>query len=106
MYIIIRHNAMHRKNLTRLATWRGLTITLILFFSLLVSASAQTVATMHWKVGDTVREAMVYIPAAATTQPTPIVFAYHGHGGTARNMFNSRGFEKLWPEAIIICPRA
>jgi polyhydroxybutyrate depolymerase len=60
---------------------------------------------MRWKVGDTTREAMVYIPATAKTQATPVVFIFHGHGGNMMNMYRSRGFDKLWPEAIIICPQ-
>lgn len=60
---------------------------------------------MHWHVDDTVRKALVYIPPTAKTKPTPVVFIFHGHGGTMENMYRSRGFEKLWPEAIIICPQ-
>ncbi|WP_225872258.1 alpha/beta hydrolase family esterase [Pedobacter frigidisoli] len=63
------------------------------------------VKVMHWVVGDTSREAMIYIPTTAKTKATPIIFVFHGHGGTMGNMFRSRGFEKLWPEAIVICPQ-
>ena len=56
---------------------------------------------MQWTVNDTVREAMVYIPENAKTTSTPIIFVFHGHGGTMGNMARSRGFEKLWPEAIV-----
>jgi polyhydroxybutyrate depolymerase len=65
----------------------------------------QDIRVMHWRVGDTVREAMLYIPATATLQPTPVVFAFHGHGGNMQNMFRGRGFDKLWPEAIIVSPQ-
>lgn len=64
-----------------------------------------TVQRMQWKVGDTVREALVYIPAAARTKPVPVVFAFHGHGGTMQNMFTTRRFDTLWPEAIFVCPQ-
>ena len=30
------------------------------------------------------REALVYAPAAAKTTPSPVVFAFHGHGGTMK----------------------
>ena len=60
---------------------------------------------MKWKVGDTTREALVYLPENAKTQSTPVVFVFHGHGGNMQNMYNSRGFDKLWPEAIIVCPQ-
>ena len=86
----------------------SLVVGLILCSGIATSARAQStgsIATMQWKVSDTIREAIVYIPATAKTKPAPVVFAYHGHGGTARNMFNTRGFEKLWPEAIVVCPQ-
>ena len=63
------------------------------------------IKVMHWTVGNDVRDAMVYIPASAGRQPTPVVFVFHGHGGNMGNMFRSRGFEKLWPEAIIVSPQ-
>lgn len=64
-----------------------------------------TAQRMLWKVGDTVREALVYIPAAARSKATPVVFAFHGHGGTMQNMFLTRRLDTLWPEAIFICPQ-
>jgi polyhydroxybutyrate depolymerase len=56
-----------------------------------------------WKVGDDTREALVFPPTKATEAP-PIVFVFHGHGG---NMNNSArlGFQKLWPEAVVVCPQ-
>lgn len=76
---------------------------MLLFVFSTTFAKAQQV--MHWTVGDTVREALVYIPANAKTEETPVIFVFHGHGGTARNMFRNRSFEQLWPEAIVVCPQ-
>src|SRR6185312_14576906 len=64
-----------------------------------------TTSVMQWKVGDTTRRAIIYVPGTAKSQPTPVVFVFHGHGGNMQNMFRSRGFDKLWPEAIIVCPQ-
>jgi len=63
------------------------------------------VKLMKWTVGDTVREALVYIPTTAKSKVSPVIFIFHGHGGTMENMFRNRGFEKLWPEAIVVCPQ-
>jgi len=60
---------------------------------------------IHWQVDNFDREAFVYIPESAKTTATPVIFAFHGHGGTMTNMFRSYGFDKLWPEAIIVCPQ-
>jgi polyhydroxybutyrate depolymerase len=81
----------------------------LLFAFTATGVAAQTTEpvtqVMHWKVGDTVREALVYIPSTAKTQATPVVFIFHGHGGSMQNMFRGHGFERLWPEAIIISPQ-
>src|SRR5690349_8170519 len=60
---------------------------------------------MEWKIGDTIRKALVYIPNAAKTNNTPIIFTFHGHGGNMENMYKTRRFDQLWPEAIFICPQ-
>lgn len=60
---------------------------------------------MQWTVGGTVREALVYIPESAKVKPVPLVFAFHGHGGNMLNSFKRYGIDKLWPEAIFICPQ-
>ncbi len=75
---------------------------------LLATASfvlAQNPQTMEWTVNGVVRKAMVYIPANAAQKSMPVIFAFHGHGGTMGNMYNTRRFDKLWPEAIFICPQ-
>jgi len=71
--------------------------------NLLPSDEGTTV--MHWTVDGADREAMVYIPASAKTKATPVIFTFHGHGGTMENMFRTRGFDKLWPEAIVVSPQ-
>jgi polyhydroxybutyrate depolymerase len=55
-----------------------------------------------WKVDGVTREALVYVPTAATTTRTPLVFAFHGHGGTMKYAANKFRFHNLWPEAIAV----
>ena len=59
----------------------------------------------RWKVGDTDREALLYVPAFATGKPSPVIFLFHGHGGDMRKMFDHHRFDKLWPEAILVVPQ-
>jgi polyhydroxybutyrate depolymerase len=84
-------------------------LVVILIYALVTHVFAQEVAPnvkeMKWTVGDTLREALVYIPVTAKSKPSPIIFVFHGHGGTMGNMFRSRGFEKLWPDAIVVYPQ-
>src|SRR5436190_19956962 len=42
------------------------------------------------------------VPAQARTNATPVVFAFHGHGGSMRNAARSFGYHALWPEAIVV----
>ncbi|RYF22608.1 MAG: esterase [Flavobacteriales bacterium] len=82
---------------------------LLLFHSVLLSnyvfGQIGKAEVRTWEIEGNTRKAMVYMPKNATIASTPVVFAFHGHGGTMENMFRSRGFEKLWPEAIVICPQ-
>ena len=65
------------------------------------AAAADFVARMEWNVEGVTREALVYVPAAARP-PTPVVFAFHGHGGTMKNAAAHFGCHRLWPEAIAV----
>jgi polyhydroxybutyrate depolymerase len=48
------------------------------------------------------RTALIYVPATAATNPTPVVFVFHGHGGTARGVARNIAIQRLWPEAIAV----
>ena len=70
---------------------RGMTPGIRILFLLIIliasapSAPAQTVMT--WTVDGVERQALVFAPAPVLTtnaQPVPLVFAFHGHGGTAK----------------------
>src|SRR5262245_11759076 len=52
------------------------------------------------KVDGANREAIIYAPAAAGK--APVVFAFHGHGGTAAKAADMFHLQKLWPEAIVV----
>jgi polyhydroxybutyrate depolymerase len=56
----------------------------------------------EWTVDGVTREALMAAPAVAKISPTPVVFAFHGHGGTMRNAARQFGYHALWPEAIVV----
>src|SRR5688500_14260306 len=39
----------------------------------------------EWKVDEVDREGLIYAPANAKEVAAPVVFAFHGHGGSMRN---------------------
>lgn len=66
--------------------------------------------TLEVTVDQTPREAIVYVPEANTSlkpeaPAAPVLFAFHGHGGNARNVARTFAFQRHWPEAIIVYPQ-
>ena len=49
------------------------------------------------------RTAVVVVPASRR-KPAPVVFVFHGHGGTGANIERKFDIEALWPEAIVVYP--
>jgi polyhydroxybutyrate depolymerase len=66
------------------------------------AAAADNLTRKEWKVDRVAREALVYAPPAAKTTPSPVVFAFHGHGGTMKNAATTFAYHKQWPEAIAV----
>ena len=61
---------------------------------------------MHWTVAGSPRHALVFLPASLITpQHHPLIFAWHGHGGTINKVAQSMHFQTLWPEAIVVYPQ-
>jgi polyhydroxybutyrate depolymerase len=48
------------------------------------------------------RTGFVHAPESAKSTPTPLVFAFHGHGGTAAGAARSFPMHREWPEAISV----
>ena len=58
---------------------------ILLFLAMLATAASAALAqtTMTWTVDGVQRQALVFAPAPATNaHPVPLVFAFHGHGGS------------------------
>lgn len=66
------------------------------------SQAADTLTRREWNVDGVVREALICVPPEAKSEATPIVFAYHGHGGSIHNAARTFGYHTLWPEAMVV----
>lgn len=71
---------------------------------LLFAQTERTSEVMHWQVLGVDRTAVVTRPAATSTK-SPVVFAFHGHGGSSRNAMRSFKLESAFPEAIMVYPQ-
>ncbi|MEP6635080.1 MAG: esterase [Acidobacteriota bacterium] len=86
-----------------------------LFFliaTLLVALAAASIAvasqpqTLNWTIDGVKREALVYSPAPTTSNiKHPLVFGFHGHGGTMQGAAQMMHVQTLWPEAIVVYPQ-
>lgn len=69
------------------------------------AAGAADPKRVEWTVGDLKREALVYAPEKAAKEACPVVFVFHGHGGSMANVEKSFAVHKLWPEAVVVYPQ-
>lgn len=66
-----------------------------------VTATAAQPSRQTWVVDGTEREALVAMPEK-TENASPLVFVFHGHGGTMRNASRDFRIHEIWPEAAVV----
>jgi polyhydroxybutyrate depolymerase len=59
----------------------------------------------EWVVDGVVRRALIAEPEAKAGQAGPLVFAFHGHGGTMQSAARSFPIRDFWPEALVVYPQ-
>ena len=65
-------------------------------------AAEATPKRMEWVVEGVKREADVFAPSKVASDPPPLVFGFHGHGGNMKNATRSFRLHELWPEAVVV----
>lgn len=81
---------------------RAAFLLLPLLATLNLAAGAADLTRREWNIEGVSREALVYVPPAAKTTPGPVVFAFHGHGGTMKHASMTFAYQRHWPEAITV----
>lgn len=84
---------------------RLIAITLLVLVSATATQAQEKLARKEWQVGELKREALVYAPEKAKTEKSPLVFVFHGHGGTMQNASRLFHLQTVWPEAIVVYPQ-
>jgi polyhydroxybutyrate depolymerase len=79
-----------------------LILCLIALLTATTARAADTLTRQQWTVDGVVREALVYTPPSAKTNAAPVVFAFHGHGGSMNSAARMFSFHTRWPEAIVV----
>jgi polyhydroxybutyrate depolymerase len=62
----------------------------------------QNLQRQEWTIEGAAREGLIEAPKEAKSAATPVVFVFHGHGGTARHAARTMAFHTAWPEAICV----
>lgn len=80
-----------------------LTLSTVCLLVLLVGFSQAQSVTETFTLADVERHAILFANAKSTRGAgAPVVFVFHGHGGTAQNVARRFCIHELWPEAIIV----
>jgi polyhydroxybutyrate depolymerase len=66
------------------------------------NSDGRTPETLTWTIDGLERQALVYLPKDGNNEPAPLVFGFHGHGGSMQNADRSFGLQNHWPEAIVV----
>lgn len=67
-----------------------------------VRAADPVLATREWKVEAVARQALVHVPSSASQTAAPVIFAFHGHGGTMAHAARTFSYHTIWPEAVVV----
>jgi polyhydroxybutyrate depolymerase len=71
-----------------------------------VSASATQPETIRLDVDGAHRQAIICAPSAASeSHGAPLVFVFHGHGGSMQNVARAMQIQAIWPEAVVVYPQ-
>jgi polyhydroxybutyrate depolymerase len=73
-----------------------------LTLALLMMLPVQPPAPRIWTVDGMKREALVCAPSKKAAGKAPLVFDFHGHGGTAWKASRIHHIHESWPEAIVV----
>src|SRR3974390_313982 len=84
------------------SSWSLLVLLLALAAWSACGAETDNLQSMSITVDGVTRSTLVHVPTTAKTNPTPLVFVFHGHGGSAQLAARSFHLEREWPEAMVV----
>src|SRR4051812_42165933 len=84
---------------------RRLLALLLGILSAALAASGAELERLAWTVNGVEREALVHVPTHLGPAGAPLVFAFHGHGGSAEQASRSFHLHEVWPDALVVYPQ-
>lgn len=70
--------------------------------TLLLAVSLAQPDDIHLSIDGVDREAFVFRPTKPTNGKPPVLFMFHGHGGSAERCMGKFHAETHWPEAVVV----
>lgn len=77
----------------------------ILLLSLALLQSEGSIVSKTWTVNEDERTALVHMPTKASSEKYPLVFVWHGHGGSSEKFLEKCPVHEFWPDAIVVYPQ-
>ena len=84
---------------------RAWTLSLVAAVLTVSSSLGDEPAPTKWTIDGVEREALVYLPSTSAKGKTPVIFAFHGHGGNMYFAARGMAFHDHWPNAIVVYPQ-
>lgn len=81
------------------------TLFFTIFLPLITTHAQGSDEVTEWTVDGDKRTAMIVPPSKKIGGPMPVVFVFHGHGGTIKSCMEMINLPKYWPEALIVYPQ-
>ena len=82
------------------------TLALLAWAAAALTTAAGELAPRTWMVDGVKREALVSFPAGRPPKEgLPVVFAFHGHGGSMAQAARSFPIHQVWPGVIVVYPQ-
>jgi len=78
---------------------------LLALTSALHAQSSSSLLEMKWNVNDEERTGLVHLPVLDKGLQAPLVFVWHGHGGSSRGAARQFRIHQHWPAAIVVYPQ-
>jgi polyhydroxybutyrate depolymerase len=83
---------------------RHFVIAILALLTGLAISRADAPQVLQWTIDGRQRAAIVMAPPHPASKPAPVLFFFHGHGGSMR-LAARYEFQRYWPEAIVVYPQ-
>jgi len=74
----------------------------LLVFCVAILPASADLKQREWNIDGASRQALISIPATIPADGCPLIFAFHGHGGSALNAARTFHYQDVWPEAAVV----